>query len=84
MLFHPEVRNYEQGDIIIQQGAKGDEVFTLISGNAHALVGETVVGEVKCDEIFGAIAATGSSAMFKSFCIDCKLLMYILSTVKLT
>lgn len=55
--FHPEVRNYEKGDIIIQQGAQGDEVFTLISGNAQAFVDDTLVGEIKCDEIFGAIAA---------------------------
>lgn len=57
MQFHPEVRNYETGDIIIQQGDQGDEVFTLISGNAQVMVENTAVGEVKCDEIFGAIAA---------------------------
>jgi len=55
--FHPEVRNYKAGEIIIHQGATGDEVFTLLSGHAQALVDETIVGEVKCDEIFGAIAA---------------------------
>jgi len=55
--FHPEVRNYKAGEIIIHEDATDDEVFTLLSGNALALVGETVVGEIKCDEIFGAIAA---------------------------
>lgn len=54
---HPEIRDYKAGEIIIQEDEKGDEVFTLISGNALAMVGNTLVGEIKCDEVFGAIAA---------------------------
>lgn len=55
--FHPEIREYEKDQIIIQEGATEDEVFTLISGSAQVIVGETVVGQVNRDEIFGAIAA---------------------------
>ncbi len=55
--FHPELRDYAEGDVIIQEGATDSEVFTLLSGTAIAKIGDTVVGEVNTDEIFGAIAA---------------------------
>lgn len=60
--FHPELREYAEGDIIIQQGASDTEVFTLLSGSARAQIGNTVVGMIDTDEIFGAIAAlTGTT-----------------------
>ena len=43
--------------MIIQQGSKDNEVFTLMSGAAQVIVNDTIVGEVKRDEVFGAIAA---------------------------
>lgn len=55
--FHPEIRHYQKGEIIIKEGADDNEVFTLLSGSAQALVGKTLVGEIKTNEIFGAIAA---------------------------
>ena len=55
--FHPELREYNEGDVIIQEGGSDSEVFTLLSGSAEALIGDTVVGEINSDEIFGAIAA---------------------------
>ncbi|MCW9013882.1 MAG: cyclic nucleotide-binding domain-containing protein [Gammaproteobacteria bacterium] len=55
--FHPVIRHFDKGATIIQQGSKDNDVFTLMSGSAQVLVGETVVGEIKRDEVFGAIAA---------------------------
>lgn len=55
--FHPELREYAEGDVIIHEGASDSEVFTLLSGSAHAMIGDTLVGEINTDEIFGAIAA---------------------------
>jgi hypothetical protein len=55
--FHPELREYAEGDVIIREGDSDTEVFTLLSGSAQAMIGDTVVGEINTDEIFGAIAA---------------------------
>jgi len=55
--FHPEIRQYDEGDTIIEEGGTDNEVYTLLSGSANVLVGDTQVGEIKRDEIFGAIAA---------------------------
>ena len=55
--FHPEIRHYGKGDIIIHQGGTDDEVFTLMSGAAQAWVDNIVVGDINRDEVFGAIAA---------------------------
>ncbi len=55
--FHPELREYEEGDVIIHEGASDSEVFTLLNGSAWAMIGDTKVGEINTDEIFGAIAA---------------------------
>jgi len=59
--FQPEIRHYSKGEIIIQQGAQDDEVFTLMSGSAHVFVDNIQVGEIKRDEVFGAIAALTST-----------------------
>ena len=55
--FKPEFRYYQQGEMIIEENTEGDEVFTLLSGSAEVVVNNTVVGVIKQDEIFGAIAA---------------------------
>lgn len=55
--FRPEIRQYEKGDTIIEEGGTDNEVYTLITGSADVLVSDTPVGEIKRDEIFGAIAA---------------------------
>ena len=55
--FHPEIRHYDEGDTIIEEGGTDNEVYTLLSGSADVLVSETQVGHIKRDEIFGAIAA---------------------------
>lgn len=57
VLFHPEIREYKAGEKIIEQGATDNEVYTLISGSAGVVVDGTQVGEIKCDEVFGAMAA---------------------------
>lgn len=55
--FHPELRDYAEGDVLIREGDTDSEVFTLLSGSAIARIGDTVVGDINTDEIFGAIAA---------------------------
>ncbi|MCW8911036.1 MAG: cyclic nucleotide-binding domain-containing protein [Gammaproteobacteria bacterium] len=55
--FHPEIRHYDEDETIIEEGGTDNEVYTLLSGSADVLVSNTQVGEIKRDEIFGAIAA---------------------------
>jgi CRP-like cAMP-binding protein len=55
--FLPEFREYKKDDIIIKEDTEGDEVFTLVNGSAKAISNGEEVGEIKKDEIFGAIAA---------------------------
>ncbi|MGD8925979.1 MAG: cyclic nucleotide-binding domain-containing protein [Thioalkalispiraceae bacterium] len=55
--FLPEFREYKKDDVIIREGSEGDEVFTMVSGSAKVLSNDEEVGEIKKDEIFGAIAA---------------------------
>lgn len=53
----PETRQYKKDDIIIKEDTEGDEVFTLLRGNAKVISNNEEVGEIHKDEIFGAIAA---------------------------
>jgi CRP/FNR family cyclic AMP-dependent transcriptional regulator len=53
----PEFRHYQKDKVIIQEDTEGDEVFTLLSGTAKVMSNNKEVGEIKKDEIFGAIAA---------------------------
>jgi len=53
----PEFRQYKKDDIIIEENTEGDEVFTLLNGTAKVISNNEEVGEIKKDEIFGAIAA---------------------------
>jgi len=55
--FHPEIRQFNKDDVIIREGDSDNEVYTLITGSAEVTVGNTFVGTIKPDEIFGAIAA---------------------------
>ena len=53
----PEIRQYKKDDVLIEEGSEGDEVFTLLKGSAKVMSNNQQVGEIKKDEIFGAIAA---------------------------
>ena len=53
----PEFREYKKDEIILKEGTEGDEVFTLLNGTAKVFSNNEEVGEIKKDEIFGAIAA---------------------------
>lgn len=55
--YQPQVKSYHAGDVIIEQGSTGNEVYTLVEGRAEAFVDGVKVGEVEADEIFGALAA---------------------------
>ena len=53
-------RRFSDGDIIIKQGAIGDEMFVIESGSVRVFrtIGgaETLLGVLKSDEIFGELA----------------------------
>lgn len=53
---------FEPGDTIIEEGQHSDRVFTLVEGHASAYQGDTKVGDIYEDEIFGAMAAFTNSA----------------------
>lgn len=53
----PSIQQFEPDQIIIDQGDRNDDVFTLVEGEAAAFVNGVQVGIIKADEIFGAIAA---------------------------
>jgi CRP/FNR family cyclic AMP-dependent transcriptional regulator len=46
----------QQGDTIIEQGARADQVYTLLEGHAEAFCNGVKVGDINAGEIFGALA----------------------------
>jgi hypothetical protein len=56
-----EVESFEEGQVIIEQGSRGKEVYHMLQGAADVLVDGVKVGEVKENEVFGALAALTSS-----------------------
>lgn len=56
-----EVVNFQAGETMLEQGSEGKEVYHLIEGAADVLVDGVKVGEVKEDEVFGALAALTNS-----------------------
>ena len=48
--------HFQAGETIIRQGDNADRVYTLLEGSADALCDGVKVGEVKTNEIFGALA----------------------------
>lgn len=57
----PEVLHAQAGTVLIRQGEHGDRVYTLLEGSCLVQVDGVTVGEVKADEIFGALAVVGES-----------------------
>ncbi len=55
--YTPDIRSYKPGEVIITEGTKATEVYTLLKGHAHVTVNGTKVGEVLADELFGVLAA---------------------------
>jgi hypothetical protein len=56
--FNPEIdiRNYQSGELIIQENTTPDSLYEMISGDALVTVQNTVVGRIKTGEIFGEIS----------------------------
>jgi len=72
-VYVPTIRNYEPGDVIIKENTEASEVYSMLDGRANAFVDGIKVGEIKPDELFGAIAAlTGTtrtaSVIADTFC----------------
>ncbi len=53
----PNIKNFSPGDVIIEQGGKDTDVYTLLDGHADVLVDNVEVGEIEAEEMFGVIAA---------------------------
>jgi CRP-like cAMP-binding protein len=53
----PEYRHYGAGDVILAEGEPAREVFVLNDGKATVSVRGARVGEVRKDEVFGALGA---------------------------
>ena len=65
----PEIRAVPAGEEIILQGSAATEVFTLVDGEAEALVDGRSVGRVTPGELFGVVAAlagTGRTATVRA------------------
>jgi hypothetical protein len=54
----PDVRlvRYEAGDVIINQGDQGDEIYELVEGDARADINGITVGIIKAGEFFGEMS----------------------------
>jgi CRP/FNR family transcriptional regulator, cyclic AMP receptor protein len=57
-----EVEQFKKGEVIIKQGSQSRDVFTLVEGAADVLVDGVRVGEIKSNQIFGALAAMTGTA----------------------
>ncbi|MCB0322463.1 MAG: cyclic nucleotide-binding domain-containing protein [Bdellovibrionales bacterium] len=55
-VFSPSIMLFQAGDVMVEQGSHGDEVFTLMEGKASVLVDGVEVGEILEEEMFGAVA----------------------------
>ncbi len=53
----PEIRAIMSGEEIFIEGTNATEVFTLVEGEAEAIVGGVAVGKVMPGELFGVVAA---------------------------
>jgi hypothetical protein len=56
--FNPDIdiRNFREGEVIIQEGTAPDSLYEMISGEALVTVQNTEVGRIKHGEIFGEIS----------------------------
>jgi len=51
-----EVRAYSPGDVIVQEGDRGDELFIVLTGLVQVTRGDTILLEVGAGEHFGEMA----------------------------
>lgn len=55
-VFSPSIMIFQQGDVMVEEGAKGDQVYTLMEGKADVFVAGVKVGELLEEEMFGAVS----------------------------
>lgn len=53
----PQAVHLAPGEVLVSQGERSDDVYTLVEGALDVMYDGVKVGEVQRDEIFGAIAA---------------------------
>jgi len=71
---HSEIRRYAAGEVIIREGESPDYLFEMLEGSARVTVGETEIGTVKAEEVFGEVsfltgAARGATVTATSQCL---------------
>ncbi len=59
--FSPNEKLIRSGEVVIQEGTAGKEVYSLVSGKLEVFSGDAKVGEVLEGELFGVIAALTDS-----------------------
>jgi len=51
-----DLRQFNEGDIIINEGDEPDNLFQMVEGKALVSVKGTEIGEIKEDEVFGEVS----------------------------
>jgi PPM family protein phosphatase len=51
-----EVRNFDHGDLIVEEGDEGDEMFIVLNGTVSVYAGETQLGQLGAGQHFGEMA----------------------------
>jgi CRP/FNR family cyclic AMP-dependent transcriptional regulator len=54
------IKTFREGDTIIKQGNKDNDVFTLVEGRADVMFDNVKVGEIADNELFGVLSALGN------------------------
>lgn len=76
--FAPNIKVFEAGEVIIEEGSIGDEVYTLLEGHAEVISNGIRVGEVLADEVFGAIAVLTGTVRTASVRADKRSMVVVL------
>lgn len=53
----PRIKSFRPGEVILEQGQRDDDVYSIVEGAAEVVVDGIKVGTIGPDEIFGVIAA---------------------------
>ena len=56
-----EFQKFKKGEIVLKEGDISDEIYYILSGNCHVIVGRKVVGQLASQQLFGEIASLTKS-----------------------
>lgn len=75
---HSLVREYEEGDVIIEAGSFTPCVFQMVSGAADVIVGGSIVGNIGTGDLFGEIAFLTKETAGASVIATCRTSCYVI------